>query len=122
MTVVALRPDYADRVPVRDKVENFHGDQVVYVHWEHHLSYCAALAFPLPPAMPWSAFVDAIVGGHYSAHPDFASIDWGRVKWTIDGGEVTPDPSKSIAENGVGHKSLVRFWTPGISGFKGSSS
>ncbi len=40
----------------------------------------------------------------------------------IDGVKVQPDFAKSIAENGVGHKSLIRFWTPGLNGWKGSSN
>jgi phenol hydroxylase P4 protein len=30
--------------------------------------------------------------------------------------------TKSLADHGVGHKSLIRFWTPGLTGFKGSKS
>ena len=33
-----------------------------------------------------------------------------------------PDPKKSLADNGLGHKSLVRFKTPGLSGINGSFS
>ena len=58
MTVTAIVPDYADRVEVADAPEKFHGNIVVYVHWEQHLSFCAALAFPLPPAMPFGALVE----------------------------------------------------------------
>lgn len=121
MPVVALRPDYEDHVPIRDRVENFHGNQVVYLHWERHLSYCAALAFPLPPDMPFGALIDNVLCGHYNAHPDFKSIDWSKVRWDIDGKEVTVDPGKSLKDHGVGHKSLIRFTTPGLEGFKGSA-
>lgn len=122
MAVVALEKDYADKVEIRDRVENFHGNIVVYLHWEEHLGFCAALAFPLPPAMPFGALIREIIPTYYGAHPDFASIDWPAVRWTIDGKEAEPDPQKSLAENGVGHKSLIRFWTPGLHGFKGSRS
>jgi phenol hydroxylase P4 protein len=40
----------------------------------------------------------------------------------IDGKKVQPDLSKSLAENGLRHKSLVRFWTPGLGGYKGTAS
>ncbi|HYG89264.1 MAG TPA: phenol hydroxylase subunit P4 [Azospirillum sp.] len=122
MAVVALEKDYADKVEVRDRVENFHGNIVVYLHWEEHLSFCAAMAFPLPPAMPFGALIKEIIPTYYGMHPDFAAIDWSRVRWIIDGKEVTPDPQKSLADNGIGHKSLVRFWTPGLHGYKGSRS
>ena len=42
MPVVAIK-DYKGEV--KDKVENFHGNQLVYLHWEDHLSFCAPLAF-----------------------------------------------------------------------------
>ena len=46
MAVVALKDGYTGEV--RDRVENFHGNWVTYLHWEDHLSFCAALAFPFP--------------------------------------------------------------------------
>ena len=38
----------------------------------------------------------------------------------IDGVSTKPDMAKSLADHGVGHKSLIRFWTPGLNGYKGS--
>src|SRR3974390_2153394 len=70
MTLKALSSDYEQHIEYRDAERNFHGNRVVYLHWEEHLSFCAALAFPLPPDMPFAAFIDAIVKGHYNAHPD----------------------------------------------------
>lgn len=119
MSVVAITPDYESRIDIRDRLENFHGNQIVYVHWEQHLSFCAALAFPLPPAMPFAALVEEVIKPHYAAHPDAAKVDWSTVEWMIDGEKATPDPAKSLAENGIGHKSLVRFWTPGLEGWHG---
>ena len=122
MPVVALEKDYVEKIDVRDRVENFHGNHVVYLHWEEHLSFCAALAFPLPPAMPFGALLAEILPTYYGPHPDFAKIDWATVRWTVDGKDIVPDPAKSLADHGVGHKSLIRFWTPGLNGFKGSNS
>jgi phenol hydroxylase P4 protein len=119
MSVVAIRPDYEAHTVVRDVRANFHGNIVVYVHWEKHLSFCAALAFPLPPGMPFSAFIDDVVKPHYAAHPDAERIDWSAVIWEIDHKKVSPDPGASLEANGVGHKSLVRFWTPGLDGYQG---
>ncbi len=119
MGVIAITPDYAKHVDIRDRRENFHGNMVVYLHWEEHLSFCAAMAFPLPPDMPFGAMVEEVLKPHYSAHPDFEKIDWAAVKWTIDGAEATPALDRSLADNGVGHKSLIRFWTPGLHGYRG---
>lgn len=122
MSVVAISPDYEAHTVVRDARANFHGNIVVYVHWEKHLSFCSALAFPLPPDMPFSAFVDNVVKPHYAAHPDAARIDWDAVIWEIDQEKVSPDLGKSLQANGVGHKSLIRFWTPGLDGYQGVAS
>lgn len=122
MALVALDKDYADKIDIRDRVENFHGNIVVYLHWEEHLSFCAATAFPLPPGMPFGALLADILPTYYGMHPDFAAIDWAAVRWTVDGTAVTPDPEKSLKDHGVGHKSLIRFWTPGLNGYRGSCS
>jgi phenol hydroxylase P4 protein len=122
MSVAAITPDYAERVEFRDLEKNFHGNALVYVHWEQHLSFCSALAFPLPLAMPFGALVSEVIAPHYAAHPDAARIDWNAAVWMIDGQKVQPDFAKSLGENGMRHKSLVRFWTPGLEGFKGSAS
>lgn len=122
MSVVALEKDYADKITIRDKVENFHGNQVVYLHWEEHLSFCAPLAFPFPPAMPFGAVVSDVLPTYYGMHPDFAKIDWSAVKWMVDGKDAAPAMEKSLADNGVGHKSVIRFWTPGLDGYAHSNS
>ena len=122
MSVVAIDKNYADKVVIRDRVENFHGNQVVYVHWEDHLMFHAAMAFPLPPAMPFGALVQEVLPTYYGMHPDFAQIDWSAVRWTVDGAQFTPALDKSLKVNGVGHKSLIRFWTPGLDGYKHSRS
>ena len=122
MAVVALKPGYADAVEIRDRRENFHGNQVVYLHWEEHLRFCAATAFPLPPDMPFGALTEQLIPQYYGMHPDFASLDWNQVEWKINGEPATPDMSKSLADNGVGHKTLITFRTPGLNGYKGSCS
>ena len=122
MPVTALAPGYADKIEHRDALKNFHGNMLVYVHWEDHLSFCSAIAFPLPPAMPFGALVDQVIKPAYAAHPDAEKIDWSTVVWMIDGKEAKPDLAASLEANGMKHKSLVRFWTPGLGGFKGSAS
>lgn len=120
MSVVALNPDYHG--PTLDKEQNFHGNRVTYVHWEQHLMFCAALAFPLPPQMPFGALRDEVMATFYGPHPDWAQIDWDTVKWELDGETITPTPDKSLEELGFKHKSLLRFWTPGLDGWKHTAS
>jgi len=122
MSVTAITPEYEKHIKYRDVERDFNGNRLVYVHWEEHLSFCSGIAFSLPPAMPYAAFIEEIVKPHYAAHPDAAQVDWAKVVWMIDGVKKTPDLQKSLEENGVHHKSLVRFWTPGLTGYKGSAS
>ena len=120
MSVTALEPGYENQVQIRDRVENFHGNQLVYLHWEEHLMFCAALAFPFPPDMPFGAIIAEIIPTFYGMHPDFEKVDWEKVRWQVDGKDVIPDPEKSLKDNGIGHKSLIRFWTPGLTGVRGN--
>lgn len=122
MSVTAIIPDYETHTENRDVRAKFHGNIVVYVHWEEHLSFCSALAFPLPPAMPFGALVSEVIAPAYAAHPEAAKIDWSSAVWMIDGEKKTPDLGASLEANGLHHKSLVRFWTPGLGGWSGSSS
>ncbi|MDD2705056.1 MAG: phenol hydroxylase subunit P4 [Acidocella sp.] len=116
MPVTAIVPDYESYVEIRDVQKNFHGNILVFVHWEQHLSFCSAIAFPLPPTMPFDALVSDVIAPHYAAHPDAAKIDWTKAVWSIDGEIATPDFNASLVENGLHHKSLIRFWTPGLPG------
>ncbi|WP_334175049.1 phenol hydroxylase subunit P4 [Pseudoxanthobacter sp.] len=120
MSVTAIVPDYADFIEARDVKANFHGNIVVYVHWEKHLSFCSAVAFPLPPSMPFAALVRDVIAPTYAAHPDAARIEWDKVEWMIDGERASPDFEASLEANGLDHKSLIRFWTPGLDGWAGT--
>ena len=108
--------------PAADRLENFHGNQIVYLHWLDHLMFCAPTCFPLPPDMPFGAMVEEVLKPHYAPHPDFEKVDWAAVEWEIDHAPATPDLEKSLKDNGVGHKSVVVFRTPGLTGYKGTRS
>ncbi len=105
-----------------DSEDKFHGARLLYIGWEDHLMFCAPFAFPLPPDMPFGALIEAVLPGAFGAHPDFARIDWATVEWRKSGVTFTPDPAKSLADNGIGHKDVIRFRTPGLTGIKGSHS
>jgi phenol hydroxylase P4 protein len=105
-----------------DSVERFHGNQLVYVGWDHHTSICTANAYPLQPDMPFGALTEAVLPSVLGPHPDFPLIDWAKVEWLLDGAAFTPDMGKSLKDNGVGHKSLIRFKTPGLNGYKGTGN
>lgn len=118
MTVIALKP-YS--FPLKDPVEKFPAP-LLYICWEHHLMFPAPFCLPLPPDTPFGALATRILPGIYGYHPDFAKIDWSQVQWFRSGKPWTPDNTKSLAENGIGHKDLIRFRTPGLNGIAGSCS
>lgn len=107
MSVVALDPTYAP--PHRDQLESFDGNQLVYVYWNGNRNFVAALCFPLPPAMPFGALLGDVLTGVYGEDARWRGIDWNATSWTLDGAPFTPDPARSLAEQGIGHKSLLRF-------------
>lgn len=119
MSVVAIG-EY--EFEAKDKLENFHGNQVVYINWEKHLMFCAPLAFPLSPDMPFGDLVNGLLPQFYGPHQDWEKVDWVKATWLLDGAPFEPDLGKSLADNGVGHKSVLRFTTPGLDGIKGSAS
>lgn len=120
MSVIALEPGYTGEI--KDRVENFHGQQLLYIGWEDHLMFCAPLCIPVPPSLPFGALITDIIPGLYALHPDAPAIDWSRVEWFSSGRPFTPDASKSLADNGLGHKAALRFRTPGLTGIRGSCS
>jgi phenol hydroxylase P4 protein len=118
MAVQALYDDYTGQAA--DAVGKFHGNQLVYIGWDDHMMFPFAAAFPLPPQMPFAALVSDLLPSVYAVHPDFAQIDWSRTEWSLDGAPFTPDQGKSLGENGIGHKSLLRLATPGLHGIGNS--
>lgn len=119
MSVVAIT-DY--KPPAKDVVENFHGNQLVYIGWDHHLMFCAPVCLPLPPDMPFQALISDVLPGAFGLHPEFAEIEWDKVQWSLDQEPFTPNLEGSLADNGVGHKSVIRMNTPGLNGLAGGGS
>jgi phenol hydroxylase P4 protein len=117
MTVKALA-DYEFKSS--DALENYKGKQLLYIHWEKHRLFSRPFVVALPPETPFSVIVDKYITDCYSYHPDFARIDWSAVLWQNSDSVFTPDPGKSLKENGIGHKHLIRFTTPGLNGIAGT--
>lgn len=102
--------------PANDRVENFHGNLMLHLLWDEHLLFAAPISVPVPPDMPFAALTGQLLPQLYGRHPDFGKIDWSVVEWTLDGQPFAPTPDASLAAQGIGHKSLLRFRTPGLSG------
>lgn len=118
MSVVALGPY---EPPARDLRDNFPAP-LLYIGWDDHLMIASPICLPLPPDMPFGALPTAVLPGVYGAHPDFGQIDWGTVQWLKSGQPWQPDPARSLADNGLTHKDVIRFRTPGLTGIQGSCS
>ncbi|AYF88657.1 phenol hydroxylase subunit P4 [Pseudomonas sp. JS3066] len=103
-----------------DRQENFNGLQLVYLCWERHLMFCAPFTLPLPPDMPFADFIEQVVKPAIAAHPDAAKVDFAKASWRLDDTEFQPDLTTGLAANGIGHKSLLRLFTPGLDGLNGS--
>ncbi len=103
-----------------DSVDKYHGNQLVYVGWDKHKLINSAMTFPLPPQMPFGALVSEVMPSCYKDHPEFEKVVWDdSVIWRLNGEVFTPDFEKSLIDNGIDHKSLVRFETPNLTGLNG---
>jgi phenol hydroxylase P4 protein len=119
MSVQAIRPGYHG--DMKDTVEHFHGQQLLSIGWDQHLMYATPLCIPVPPQMPFGALLEQVLPKLFGQHPDFAKIDWAQVQWRHAGQPFAPRAELSLADNGLGHKALIRFCTPGLSGLAGAS-
>jgi len=118
MPVFALNPGYeGERM---DRVENFGGNQLVYIGWDEHRMFCAAKAFPLAPSMPFAAVMENIIPEAFSQHPEFSQINWDTAEWLLNNEPFKPQMNASLESQGVEHKALIRFKTPELKGYAGA--
>ena len=103
-----------------DSLRRFHGKQLLYVNWEKHRMFSRPFVLALRPETPFSVLLEKHIPEAYSFHPDFERIDWAQVIWQNSNMRFTPEFAKSLAQNGIGHKDLIRFTTPGLDGLNGS--
>jgi phenol hydroxylase P4 protein len=118
MSVIAVKPGY--KADIADRQEKFHGNQLLYIGWEDHLLYAAPVCVAVPPGMPFGALVEQVLPGIYGDHPDWPLIDWATVEWRHSGQPFVPDPGRSLVDNGLGHKAVIRLRTPGLTGIAGA--
>jgi phenol hydroxylase P4 protein len=104
----------------RDALARYKGKQLVFVNWEKHRMFSRPFVVSLAPETVFSVLVEKYITEAYSFHPDFSKIDWRAVVWQNSKVVFEPDPAKSLKENGIGHKDLIRFTTPGLDGIGGT--
>lgn len=102
-----------------DVVENFKGNQLLYVCWDGHLMYAAPFIFSVPPTMKFEDFLAQMVVPVIKDHPDTPKINWRATTWEKAEKAWTPQFDRTVAENGLVHKEYLRFNTPGLNGYKG---
>lgn len=107
--------------PIVDVVGKFPAP-LLYIGWEDHLMFCAPHCVPAPADLAFGDFMPATLEQMYSAHPDFKSINWDEVSWMKNGSPWAPQKDQSLSQNGIGHKDVLRFRTPGLTGINGSFS
>lgn len=106
--------------PARDRLENFHGQQLLYVLWERHLIICAPIALALPPDLPFEQLVQQVLPGTvFAQHPDWQRLADTPLEWHANGQRLNPQPGQTLAELGLGHKTLLRLRTPALTGLAG---
>lgn len=103
----------------RDTVERF-TQPLMYFGWDEHMMFAAPLAVPLSLATSFDNVVNKVLPALYGQHPEFAQINWSKVQWFRSADMFTPRMQDTLAENGFGHKSVLRFRTPGLEGIHGS--
>jgi phenol hydroxylase P4 protein len=103
-----------------DVVANYHGNQLVYVSWDHHLMFAAPFVLCVSPDMRFADLVHGLIAKLVEADPDAVRIDWPQVEWLMRGRPFRPDFSRSLAENAVMHKDQLRFRTPELAGLYGA--
>lgn len=116
MAVRAVKPY---RFAPRDTVDKFPAP-LLFIGWDDHMMFVAPICVPVPADTPFQALIDKILPDAYGMHPDFAKIDWSRVEWFRSGQPVRPEMTKRLKENGIGHKDVIRFRTPGLEGIGGA--
>lgn len=100
----------------KDSEANFHGQRVVYFGWDHHMMFYAPLCIALPPDMRFGDVISQTLAQAWGMHPEFSAIDWDKVQWSKTGETFNPDFEKSLDENQIRHKDIIRIQTPDLQG------
>lgn len=98
----------------RDRLENYHGNQLVFLSWDRHLLFAAPFIFCVSPDSTFRDLVDETIVPRIQADPDAGNVDWSKVEWMKSNQPWTPDFKVSLAANGIRHKDQIRFRTPGL--------
>ena len=93
---------------------------LLYIGWDEHMMFAAPIVQMLPLNTPFDALIHKVLPKLYGEHPDFANIQWDKAQWFRGSTMVMPKRADALADHGFGHKSVLRFRTPGLEGLRGS--
>lgn len=106
MTVKAL---YDYTFPSASRQELYGDDLLVSVEWAGNVFLCAPVCVRVPAAMGWAEFTGGVIDPWAAADPSYDPS--AITEWQVDGAALTPSDGASLADTGVGHKSLITFRT-----------
>ncbi|RKG37562.1 phenol hydroxylase subunit P4 [Acinetobacter rongchengensis] len=118
MTVQAIVENY--QFEPLDLQQNYGENMLLFIGWDHHTLFCSAHAFVVSPEQTFQELLDGQIQAGFSQHPDFKHIDWSTVEFRLNRNLLNADYSKSLKDLGFDHKSLLRFVTPHLQGYKGA--
>lgn len=107
------------KIPARDSVENFGGNQLVYVGWDRHMMFAAPFSFLAAPQMLFEQFFNETITPAFAIHPTWPEVTMADIQWLLNGEPFAPQLAASLCDQGIDHKSLLRMQTPTIKGYSG---
>ncbi|MBS0352921.1 MAG: phenol hydroxylase [Proteobacteria bacterium] len=108
---------------VRDRVDNFHGQQLLYVGWDHHTMICAPIALLVSPELHFGELIDSLLpASAFALHSEWPQIDWAHVEWLHADRPFTPERDATLKAQGIGHKAYLRLRTPALRGIAGTGA
>lgn len=116
MPVRAITENYS--FSPQDTQSNYGDNIMIYIGWDHHTLFCSAKAFLISPQATFQQLLDTLMPAGFSQHPEFNQIDWTKAEFQLDRKQLELLPNETLSDLGFGHKSLLRFSTPGLNGFK----
>lgn len=103
-----------------DTMDKFHGNQLLTLLWDDHLMFCAPFCVPVPPDLPWEALTGEVMPQIFGQHPEWAKVDLDAAEWTLNDEAFIPVAGATLRAMDIGHKSVLRFRTPGLNGLFGA--
>lgn len=118
MPVQAIQDNY--QFEPRDLQQHYGGSMLLFIGWDQHTLFCSAHAFLVSPQQTLQDLIEQQIQAGFHQHPDFAQIDWSKAQFSLNLQPLNADFSKTLSDLGFDHKSLLRFVTPGLTGWQGS--